>query len=43
MGQERLNSLLMLKDTEFDYNSVIDLHASHYPRRMNQTIKTLLD
>ena len=35
MGQERLNSLLMImpyvhKDFELDYNSVIDLYASHY-------------
>ena len=37
MGQERLNSLLMLyihKDIILNYDAVIDLYASRYPRRM---------
>ena len=37
MGQDRLNALLLLyvhKDIVLDYEAVIDLYASRYPRRM---------
>ena len=37
MSQDRLNSLLLLyvhKDIQLNYDAVVDLYASRYPRRM---------
>ena len=37
MGQERLNALMLLyihKDIYIDYNAVIDIFATKYPRKM---------
>ena len=37
MGQDLLNSLLLLyvhKDIQLNYDAVVDLYASHYPRGM---------
>ena len=51
MGEERLNAFSLAyihRDTFLDYNKIIDIYASKYPRRMlltnplseNETIET---
>ena len=34
MGEERLNALYIHRDIFLDYDKVIDIYASKYPRRM---------